>query len=152
MSYKLAPHPSLSPAEEEGRVRVDRPLFNRIHLDMELLELRRIDRGGRLGHQALGLLCLRKGDDISNGTRAAQQHDQPVESERDPAVWRGTVLKSIQQEAKLCRRFILADPKQVEDFALYLTLVNTDAAPTDFVPIQDHVICFGAHLHRIGLK
>src|SRR5689334_22153763 len=137
MSYKLAPLPSLSPAWGRGEGEGRQMLFNRIQLDMEFPELRRVHRGRRLGHQALGLLCFRKGDDISNGTGAAKQHDQPVESECNAAVWRRAILQSIQQKPELGRRFILADSKQVEDLTLYLTLVNTDAAPADLVAIED---------------
>src|SRR4051794_8898442 len=61
-------------------------LLDEVELDAQLHELFGRDCGGRFGHGILRALRLRECDDIADGIRMAEQHDQPVEAERDAAM------------------------------------------------------------------
>ena len=86
--------------------------IQRIHLDVEFLQLRRIDRRRRLGHQALRLLRLGKGNHISNGIGPAKQHDQPIEPEGDAAVRRSAVIEGFQKKPNLAWAWSLVIPSK----------------------------------------
>src|SRR5439155_10660291 len=120
-----------------------------VELDAQLLELLWDHLRGRLGHQALGLLGFGEGDDVADGVGTAEQHDQAIQAESDAAVRRGAVLKGVQQKAEFGLRFVLADPKQIEELALDLPAVVADAAPADLGPVQDKIVCLGARLQRL---
>src|SRR5439155_66149 len=81
-------------------------------------ELLWVHRRGGVGHQALGLLRFGEGDHVADGVGPTQQHNQAVQAERDAAVRRGAVLQRVQQKAEFGLRFVLADPKQIEELAL----------------------------------
>src|SRR5207249_3317194 len=67
-------------------------------------------------------------------------------------VGRRTFLQRVQQKAEFGLRFVLADPKQIEELALDLPAVVADAAPADLSPVQDKIVGLGARLQRLGLK
>ena len=76
-------------------------LLDRIEFDEEFLQLLIGDGRRRIGHQILRLLGLGEGDHVPNGIGSAQQHHEPVQPERDPAVGRRTIVQRVEQESEL---------------------------------------------------
>src|SRR5207237_7777963 len=115
-------------------------------LDVQVFELLRVDWRGGFGHEALGLLRFGEGDHVADRVGPAEEHDKAVQTKGDPAMGRRPVLQRFQEETKLCRRFLLADPKKVEELALHIAPVNADAAAADLVAIEHHIISLRASL------
>src|SRR5207237_5486079 len=110
------------------------------------LELLRVDWRGSLGHEALGLLRFRKGNDVADRVGPAEEHDKAIQTEGDAAMRRRAVFQGFQQEAKFRRRFLLADSKKVEELALDIAPVDADAATADLIAIEHHIISLRASL------
>src|SRR5438128_10743054 len=68
-------------------------LLRRLHFDLQLAQLTRTDRGRRIRHQVGPFGGFRKGNDVPDTRRTAQDRDQAIETERDSAVRRGAVAK-----------------------------------------------------------
>ena len=69
-----------------------------------------------------------------------EQHADAVPAERDAAVRRRAVLERLEQEAELVLRLLRRDAEQVEDPALHVGAVDTDAAAADLVAVADDVV------------
>ena len=70
----------------------------------------------------------------------ADEHDEAIKTERDPAVrWRAQA-KRPQQMAELGLLIFRGHSQGLEHFCLQLRLVNSNAASTDFDAIQDNII------------
>src|SRR5574341_1766500 len=115
-------------------------LLHQIELDPQLLELIRRHRGWRIGQRTLRFLGLGERDDVTDGVRAGEQHEEPVEAKGDATVGRGPVLEGLEQKTEFRLRLVLADPQQIENFELDLAPVIPDTSPADFVAVQDHIV------------
>src|SRR5205823_12547497 len=100
--------------------------------DPEFPQLLRINFGRRLRHQFLAAVIFWECHHIADGLLAADHHDQAVESERNPPMWRRTEAKGAQQMAELRLLLFRAHAESFEHFRLQLRLMNADAAAADF--------------------
>jgi hypothetical protein len=109
----------------------------------KFLQLLGTHAGRRFGQRALRALRLGKRDDIANRIGATQQHDQPVEAERNAAVRRRAILQRFQQEAELRLSLFLADPQQIQNPQLDVATMIANATTADFAPVEHHIVGLG---------
>ncbi len=110
--------------------------FDRLERQSDVVELRLIDRRWRLQHQIAAALILRERHDLADVVLIAEEHHQPVETERDAAMGWRTVLQRVEQRPKPLGQLIAGVPHQAEHFFLIGALVQADAATTDFEAVQ----------------
>ena len=82
----------------------------------------------------------------------AQQLDDPVPAERDPAVRRGAKGERIQQESELFLRLGGADAHHREHAFLNVAAVDTNRAAADLVAVADDVVGVGERVARIAVE
>ena len=71
-------------------------------------------------------LRLRERDDVADVVPARQEHDQPVQAERDPAVGRHAVAERPEHVAELLLGLLAGDPEDLEDALLQVGSVDPD--------------------------
>ena len=79
-----------------------------------------------MSQQALRALSFGEGDYIANGFGTRHHGDDTIEAKRQATMWRRDVLKRVKHEAEFESRFFFTDVERGEDFALYISTVNTD--------------------------
>src|SRR5690242_4116702 len=108
-----------SPETSEVAAAVPSPLWGNlvdlVQLDPQFLELGRVNRRGRIGERTLGFLRLGKGNHVANGIGVAEEHDEPVQAERDAAVRRRAEFKGFEEKSKLGPSLLLVDTQQIQD-------------------------------------
>src|SRR5260370_23695504 len=125
-------------------------LLRRHDLDVELFELRGIDRARRAEHKVLVALGLWKCDDVADVLRARDSHHQAVDARGDATMRWHAVLEGVEQVPELREDPFAAHSKNLEDALLQSTLVDTDAAACDLQTVDDAVV--SASAHRIRLR
>mmetsp|Transcript_81033 Transcript_81033/g.160582 ORF Transcript_81033/g.160582 Transcript_81033/m.160582 type:complete len:208 (-) Transcript_81033:1131-1754(-) len=63
-------------------------------------------------------------------------------------MWRGAVLESTHEEAKLVLRLLFRKTKNFKDLLLQRTIMYSDGAATDLYAVDDHVIGVCAHVAK----
>ena len=120
--------------------------------DVQLAQLRVVDRRRRAGHQIDGLRRLRERDDLANRRLAAQQRDDAIEAERDAAVRRRAVLERVEEEAEARPRVLVGDAEQAEDVPLHVGAMDSDAAAGDLRAVERQVVRARAHAVRAPIS
>src|SRR5574340_226443 len=90
-------------------------LLDEVQLDAQFLQLVGTHGRGRFGERTLRALGLRERNHVADRVGAAEEHDQPVETEGDSAMGRCAIFQSLQQESEFGMGLFLADAQQVED-------------------------------------
>ncbi len=117
------------------------PYFSRqLDANVQVAQLLLRDLGRRVGQRAGGGLRLREGDDVTDRVGAGHQHREPVEAERDPAMWRRAVLERVEQEAELLLGLLRADAEHLEHGRLHIIAMDTHRAAADLGAVQHHVV------------
>ena len=76
-------------------------------MNLEFLQLLDIHGSRGSGHQIVGPLRLREGDDVANRIRLSGEHRDSVHPESDASVrWR-PILQGVEEEAELDRETVL---------------------------------------------
>src|SRR5574341_1112160 len=75
-------------------------LLQQVELDPQLLELIRSHRGWRIGQRTLRFLGLRERNDVADGVRAGEQHEEPVEAKGDATVGRGPAREGLEEKTE----------------------------------------------------
>ena len=75
-------------------------LFFLRQLDSQIPQLPRIDLAGRMRHQIDAAIVFRESHHFADAFFAADQHDDSIEAERDPAMGRRAKPKGSQHVAK----------------------------------------------------
>lgn len=101
-------------------------------------------------HLVNSALCLREGNDITNGFAMEHKHYQTVQTKGKAFMRRCAVLECLKQESKFFFCFFLGNSDSLEYLFLQVFLVNTKAAATGFYAIEDHIIGLSVNLFRIG--
>ena len=83
------------------------PLTPRHDLQVQLPQLLFAHRRRRIDHQVDRLRRLRKRNHLTEARCTSQYHHNPVQPQRDPAMWRRPVLQRIQKESEPRPRFFL---------------------------------------------
>src|SRR5206468_1049895 len=99
--------------------------------DSQVAQLTGIDCAWRIRHQIHAAIVLWECDDVANVLFAADQHDEPIEAERDPAVRRRAEPQRSEQMPELRLLTFRPDAECFEHFFLQLRLVNPDASAAD---------------------
>src|SRR5436190_10152319 len=100
-------------------------------LDSQIAELALIDIGGRLRHEVYPAIIFRKGHHVADRLFAADEHDQSVEAEGDPAMRRRSEPEGAEQMPEHRLLLLRVDAKDAEHLLLQFRFVNSDAATTD---------------------
>ena len=113
-------------------------------LDVQLLELPRVDQAGGSCHQ-IGSLCrLGKRDAIADVGQPGVEHHQAVDAERDAAMRRCAVAEGAEKEAELLLCLFGRKTEQREDLRLNQVVVAADRAAAAFLTIDHQVVRLGA--------
>ena len=99
---------------------------------MQLAQLLLVHRAGRLAHQILRTLGLRKGDHVADRFGAGHHGDNAVEAECQPAMWRRAELERVEQEAEFLFRVFRSNVKRAEHLGLDLLAMDTHRPAADF--------------------
>src|ERR1700722_2791892 len=83
-----------------GKRRRRRWRFRRRQADIGLAQLFFVDWAGGSAHQISPALRLGESDYITNVSRVAENHDHPIQPQRNRAVWRSAELQGVQQTSK----------------------------------------------------
>src|SRR6202011_3617152 len=87
-------------------------------LDVQFPELFVRNLAWRFHHQILAATVLGKGDDISNIRCSCDEHDQAVDSQRDPSMRRRAECKGPQKVPKKLALLFLGYAKHIKHFCL----------------------------------
>src|ERR1700733_4862572 len=101
-------------------------LTPRHDLQVQLAQLLFAYRSGRIDHQVDRLRRLRKRDHLAKARRTGQDHHNPVEAERNPAVRWCSVFESVKKEPKPLLRLGVRHAQRAEDLGLHILPVYTD--------------------------
>ena len=119
---------------------------------IEFLQLRGIDLAGSVSQQALSPLSFWKRNHITYIVRICQQHHEPIESERDTAVGRRSILKGFEEKSEPLLGLLFGYLQEIEHLGLDLRIVNTNRAASDLLTVDHQVIGLGADVGRIGIE
>src|SRR5690606_4485436 len=119
------------------------------HFDVKIDELIVGYPSWSVAHQIDSLLGLRKGDHITQTVSPCQEHDKPVESQRDPTMRRRAKLQGLQQKAKLLVRLFFVNPQGPKHLLLHIGIMQTNGATADLKTIQNNVVAITKDLPRI---
>ena len=118
--------------------------------DVQIAQLAVGHRGRALGHEALALLGLGEGDDVADAGHSAQDGDQAIQPEGDPAMRGRSVAEGPQHIAEA---FLDQGRGDLQDILKYLLLqvrlMDTDAAAAQFDAVQDKIVVLAAD--RLGV-
>ncbi len=103
-------------------------------------------------HQINGLVRLGKGDDIADRVRLGENHDDTVEPEGNPPVWRRSKAEGLDEKAELSLRFIGTYAEHVENLALHVPTMDTNAAAGYLAAIQNQVVGLRLDALRTALE
>src|SRR5260370_11397912 len=92
--------------------------LGRHDLDVQLVELRLVDRARRAQHQVLVALGLGKSDHVPDVFGACKHHHDAIDSRRDASVWRDAELARIQDVAEPLADRCLRMAEDLEDSLL----------------------------------
>jgi len=107
---------------------------------MQLVELPRVNRRRRIRHQVGGAGSLGEGNDFANARLVGQQHHQPVNAGRHPAVRRRAELERFQHVPKARLDLVIRIVEDAENAPLSLAVVNADAPRRQLVAVADQVV------------
>ena len=92
---------------------------------MQFVELPRVNRRRRIRHQVGGAGCLGEGNDFADALLVGQQHYQPVNAGRHPAVrWRAE-LERFQHVSKARQDLVIRIVEDVENTPLSLAVATS---------------------------
>ena len=74
------------------------------HRQVQIGQLRGLDGGWCLGHQIGAALCLGERNYLANALPPEHQNDEPIHSQRNASVRRGTKSKRIEEKRKFLLR------------------------------------------------
>src|SRR5690606_27910744 len=100
------------------RASVDRSLLPHLGLeasDSELAKLRIVDGARSVREEAIPARRLRERDHVPDRILAEEEHDEPVEPERDARVGRRPVGERVEKEAELRAGLLLRELDPLED-------------------------------------
>src|SRR3982074_27320 len=117
-----------------------------LDLNVDLIQLRLVDRARRAEHQILMALRLGKRNDVANVLGARHSHHQPVDPRRDSAMRWNAVLEGVEQMAELRLDPFAAHAENPEDAFLQCALVDADAPARDLDTVEHAVIRARAHV------
>src|ERR1700691_4961657 len=107
---------------------------------MEFAQLRLADLGRGIGERAGSRLGFWKRNDVADALGAGHQHGDPVQSERNAAVWWRAKAQRIEQKAELGAGFIGADAQKLKDHRLQLMLVDADRATAKLRAVEHQIV------------
>ena len=115
---------------------------------MQLLELLRVDRRRRAGHQVDGGGGLRERDHLADRRLARQERHHAVEAERDAAVRRRAVFERFEEEAEpgAASSSLMFSSRKI--WRCMFVVVDSDAAAANLAAVQHEVVGLRAHLAR----
>ena len=96
-----------------------------MQVEVQLVELRRVDGRRCIEHHVAAGIVLRESDVVADRLRAAEQRAQTVEPEGQAAVRRRAVLEGVHQETELLLRLLGREAQAREDRGLQLGIVDT---------------------------
>jgi hypothetical protein len=108
--------------------------------NVNFLELSRRNSIGRSGERARPRARLRESDDIAYRCSAGKDHDEPVQTERDPAMGRRAVGECVEQEAEASRRPPRNRCPSAQEPLLKLAVVHAECASADLEPVDDQIV------------
>src|SRR4029450_4351025 len=104
------------------------------------------DGGGGAGEGVGAGLGLGEGDDVADGGGAGEEHVEAGEAEGEAAPRGGAVGQAPEEEAEAVLGLLGADAEGLEDAALDVGAVDTDAARPELVAVEDQVVGAGGGL------
>src|SRR4051812_16844817 len=110
---------------------------------MQGLQVRRINRARSTFEQSSLRRRFGKGNDVAQRIGLRQEHDNAVETEGKAAVRGGPCPEPLQQKSKPLLRLLLRYAEQGKNSPLEGRIGDPEAAPTQFGPVQDHVVSQG---------
>jgi hypothetical protein len=109
-----------------------------------------VSNGGRcISHEVLPVSRLGKCDDVTNTFGLAEDCDQAVQAQSDPAVRRTPAGQSLEQVAQVGCVF---SEDLLQDKLLKVGVVYTDRTAADFESVQNKVIVKAADFERIAVN
>src|SRR4030095_16791920 len=102
--------------------------------------------GGGAGEGVGAGLGLGEGEAVGEGGGAGEEHVEAVEAEGEAAVRGGAVGQAPEEEAEAVLGLLGADGEGLEDAALDVGAVDTDAARPELVAVEDQVVGAGGGL------
>src|SRR4051812_29466099 len=121
-------------------------------IEAKFFQLLRINRRRRPRHEITRLLIFREGDDVADVRGAGEHHGKAVEAQRDAAVRWSAELEGVEQEPEARFRLLFGHAEHLEEARLHLRVVDTDAAATAFVAVDDEIVRLGAYAARIAFE
>ena len=112
--------------------------------ELELIELRLIDKRGSVEHDVATGVVLGEGDAVADAVEPSEEADEAVEAVGESAMRGRTVFKRVHEEAKLLLRTLGGEAEGLEDLGLQLRVVDSDGASAHFNAIAHHVVGIGA--------
>lgn len=97
-----------------------------MQVEVQLVELRRVDGRRCIEHHVAAGIVLRESDVVADRLRAAEQRAQTVETECQAAVRGRAVFEGVHQEAEALLRLLGREAQQFEHLLLQLRVVDTD--------------------------
>src|SRR5690606_27126226 len=107
---------------------------------MQLLQLDLVQRSRGVDHHVAASVVLRESNIIPDGLVTSEDGCQSVKSEGYPAMWRGTILEGIHQEAELGFCLLRRKAEVVKHHGLRCLVVDPDGPAADLVPVEHKVI------------
>src|SRR5436190_2033283 len=120
------------------------------NLEVQLLEVGRIDRRGGVVHQRGRARGFRERGRVADRVAAVEEDDETVEAERDAAVRRGAVLERLEQEAEFLLRLLRGHADHLHDLLLDVLPVDSNAPARQLLPVRGQVVELRVYAPRIG--
>src|SRR5512133_949801 len=83
---------------------------------------------------------LREGNDLANVGFTGEERNEALDAQGEPAVWRGTHAKGVEEPAELRPCLLVGHPHRAEDALLDLLAVDPDRARAELPPVPDQVV------------
>jgi len=90
--------------------------------------------------QVGALRRLGESDHVPDRRFPGQQHDQPVDAQRDAAVRRSAMLQRVQEEPETVAGVFLAEAQCRKHPRLHVLAMNTNRARAELDPVQHQVV------------
>src|SRR5713101_6153606 len=129
-----------------------RGLLHGLYCNAELIELIFVDGRWRISHEILSGGGFGEGDDLADGFFAGEEHHDAVDAQRDAAVRRCAVGQRIQEKTEAVAQLLFGEAQRFEQTLLNVLAVDSNAAGTELVAIQNEVVAFRTHFPGGGFE